>query len=353
MAIKEEFNHLFDSNLSKYEDKLVDLLLDIAQQKRVNRKLSTIFSYLLIHGELTQKELKKLTRFSMGTISTFLSVIMGAGNLIQKRRIPKTHAFVYSFSGELRDLTVKGVELSIKSIISMEGFFRNSILKLYKLGELGSKGAKHLSQRIAELLDSFTFYKKFFPDVVKNPEGRVQKIQFFQKKEITDEVKEIEFDREVYIIEEDIHTQLAVSQMFSTRDPFFIKILGLFITRKYLTQKTLKNITGLSSGKISQEVNQLLGEDLIKKAEVTDKGKIIYGANFAGLILLNFTRSIILRFTKWEKILEEMKLDFENYEIGLRNLKGYEQINDIINFLIETILRYKKSLSILDKVLNN
>lgn len=351
--MEAEENHLFDSELRKYEDKLVELLLDIAQQKRVNRKLSTITSYLLIHGGLTQKELKELTGFSMGTISTFLSVMVGAGNFFEKRLIPKTHTFVYSFSGKLGDLSIKGVEIAINSIISMEGFLRTTLLKLKKLDEQGKKGAKLLSERILELLDSFELYKEFFPDLVKPPEGGGQKKHIFQKKDNIEEVKEIEFDHDVYAIEDDIHNQLAASQMFSNRDPLFIKILGLFMTRKYLTQQALKNITGLSSGKISQEVNRLLEDGLIEKAEVTDKGKITYGASSAGLILLKFSRSIINRFTKWENNIGDMKLEIENNEATLGNLKGYDQIYKLIIFLIEIVSLYKKSKSIMDEVLND
>jgi len=353
MTIQEEPNRLFDRKLRKYEDKIIELLLDIAQQKRANLKPSMISSYLLIHEELTQKELKELTGLSMGTISTFLSVMTGAGSFIEKRRIPKTHTFVYSFSGKLGDLTVKSLEIAVKSIISIDGYLRNTILKLDKLDEQGKKGAKHLSQRIAELLDSFAYYKELFPGLVKPLEERVQKKQIFQKKAVSEEVKEMEFDQDVYVIEDDIHNQLAALQMFSNRDPLFIKILGLFITRKYLTQQTLKNNTGLSSGKISQEVNKLLEDGLIEKAEVTDKGKITYGASSAGLILLRFSRSIINRFTKWEKTIGDMKLEFENNRQALGNLKGYNQIYKLLIFLIETLSLYKKSISIMDEVLND
>ncbi|NVM36562.1 MAG: hypothetical protein HWN81_13280, partial [Candidatus Lokiarchaeota archaeon] len=121
----------------------------------------------------------------------------------------------------------------------------------------------------------------------------------------------------------------------------------------YLTQQTLKNNTGLSSGKISQEVNKLLEDGLIEKAEVTDKGKITYSASSAGLILIRFSRSIINRFTKWEKNLVDMKLEFENNRRTLGKLKGYNQIYKLLIFLMETLSLYKKSLSIIDEVLND
>ena len=41
--------HLFDDKLRKYESKIVEFLLDIAESKRVNPKMSKISSYLLIN----------------------------------------------------------------------------------------------------------------------------------------------------------------------------------------------------------------------------------------------------------------------------------------------------------------
>ena len=59
MTIKdtETISHLFNERLKKYEDKIAEFLLDIARSKRVNPKISTISSYILIHEKLTQKEI--------------------------------------------------------------------------------------------------------------------------------------------------------------------------------------------------------------------------------------------------------------------------------------------------------
>ncbi|MHA2005693.1 MAG: hypothetical protein ACXABO_02455 [Promethearchaeota archaeon] len=342
-------NHLFDEKLRYYEDTLVELLLDIAQQKRVNQKISTITAYLLIHRELTQKEIKELTGFSMGTISTILSVLIGAGNFFSKRRIPKTHKFTYSFSGELEDLTVRGIEFAISSLTSLESFLRNVLKNLENLEEENKKGAKHLSSRINELVVSFEYYKEFFPDLIKL--NQFEKESIPQKNSNDENVEEIEFDNEIYVIEGDIHNQLAATPIFSTKDPQFVKILGLFITRKYLTQKSLQQTTGLSAGKISQEVNQLLFDGLIEEAAISEKGKITYSASSAGLVLLKFTRSIIGRFVKWENELKNMETGLKTNRLEYVNLKGFEQVNRIIVYMLKTIAIYKKPLELIDKEL--
>ncbi len=162
-------------------------------------------------------------------------------------------------------------------------------------------------------------------------------------------MSEIKFDPEVYLIEDEMINQLAAAPIFFGRDPVFIRLLGLFITRKYLTQKTLQRITGLSAGKISEEVNQLLEMDLIKKADVSKKGKIIYSADSAGLVLLKFSKSIIDIMVNWGQDLEEMKLELDSNKTLLENEKGYNRITELNNNFLDAIKKYKKSFDVMDE----
>ncbi|MBY8990583.1 MAG: hypothetical protein KGD58_07505 [Candidatus Lokiarchaeota archaeon] len=162
----ENHYHLFSERLRKYENKLVEFFVDIGTRKRVNPKMLKISSYLLIHGSLTQSELKELTGLSMGTISTFLSVMIGMGRF-QKERIPKTHTFEYSYSGNLEEMTIRGIDVMVSSLTSMGVYLNAKKKQLKDLAVQNKKGAEHLSQRIDELLDIFEFYKEVFPNLYK------------------------------------------------------------------------------------------------------------------------------------------------------------------------------------------
>jgi DNA-binding transcriptional regulator GbsR (MarR family) len=349
----EEQSYLFDKNLRSYEDKLVEIILDLGQSKRTNPKMSAIACYLLIHGNLTQKELKELTGFSMGTISTYLSVMIGTGNF-QKIRIPHTHTFMYSFSGELEILTTRAIDFAINSLSTLEIYLKSKSETLSKLVEKSLKGAKHLSERIEELLESFEKYKIVFPSN-NIPVAEIQ-VQFSSKtlkgsSNEQEELKEIDFDSEVYLVEDDILNQLKSSPMFTLRDPMFIRILGLFMTRKYLTQETLKRITGLSSGKISEEVNQLLDYKLIYIASTSEKGKITYGAD--SYILLRFSRYILKRMEEKVKELEDMKSKLDKNKSDLESLDGFSQIYKIVDYTLSAILKYSKYLEKIDLLIES
>ncbi|MFX0023540.1 MAG: MarR family transcriptional regulator [Candidatus Hermodarchaeota archaeon] len=342
----------FNDKFQKYEDKIVKIILDVAESKRVNPKISTISSLILIHERLTQKELKQLTGFSMGSISTFLSVMSSTG-AIKKERIPHTHTFIYLFSGNLEDLTTKGIEIALNSFMSFENYLKIKKQELNKYVEQSKKGAKHISQRIDQLLETFEIYKVLFPVITSNTTEEIELDKYIKRFNLTKsplpEVLKIPFDEEIYLIEEDMHNQLIA--MFSSRDQMFIRILGFFITRKYLTQKTLQRITGLSAGKISEEVNLLLENGLIEKVDVSEKGKITYGADSAGIMLLKFSRSIIYRMAKWDEKLLNLKIELNQNRNNLEKLNGFSRIYNIIEFLLEAISKYKKFIKLLDKIL--
>jgi len=166
-------------------------------------------------------------------------------------------------------------------------------------------------------------------------------------------MSEIKFDQEVYIIEDEIVNQMTALPMFFGRDPVFIRLLTLFMTRKFLTQKMLQRITGLSAGKISEELNLLLEMDLIEKADISKKGKIIYSAESAGLILYKFSKTIINRMIKWKQDLEELKIELEKNKNLLENEKGYNRILELNNFFLDIIEKYKKPFARMDKKLSS
>jgi len=166
-------------------------------------------------------------------------------------------------------------------------------------------------------------------------------------------MSEIKFDQEVYLIEDEIVNQMTALPMFFGRDPVFIRLLTLFMTRKFLTQKMLQRITGLSAGKISEELNLLLEMDLIEKADISKKGKIIYSAESAGLILYKFSKTIINRMIKWKQDLEELKIELEKNKNLLENEKGYTRILELNNFFLDIIEKYKKPFARMDKKLSS
>jgi len=164
---------------------------------------------------------------------------------------------------------------------------------------------------------------------------------------------EIVFDSEVYVIEDDIITHFLNSPMFTGREPLFVRLLMLFVTRKYLTQNTLQKITGISAGKISQEVNHLLDMGLIERAETSKKGKITYCTSSAGLAFLSITRHTIGKLVNWEESLTKMKKELEYNKEELGNLNGYKRLYRFTKEILKLISNYKKAIDTLDDAIES
>jgi len=162
-----EHDYFFDEKLKKYEEMLVEFFTDIGQQKRVNPKFLKMSSFLFLHKKLTQKALKELTGFSTGTISTFLSVMIGS-EFYTKELISGTHTHIYRYNGEIEDLTSKGLDIALKSFLDSEEFLKKKKAELSKLAKQSKKGASHLSHRIDQILRTFEFYEDLLPIMEEN-----------------------------------------------------------------------------------------------------------------------------------------------------------------------------------------
>ncbi len=165
--------------------------------------------------------------------------------------------------------------------------------------------------------------------------------------------REMKFDSEVYKIEDDITNHFLNSPLLAGKDPLFVRILILFITRKNLTQATLREITGMSAGRISQDVNTLLDMDLIEIAETSKKGKITYRAKSAGIVFLSMLNQLVGGYLDSEETLIEMKEDLEGNHTELGHLKGYKRLRQLTDVMIKIITSYKKTAGTLNKAIDS
>ena len=174
MSNNEEKNksYLFDDKLQTYEQKVKDFLLDIAAHKRANPKLALISANLLLHGNLTQHQLKELTGFSIGSISTYLTVMMGIG-AVEKRLIPGTHKYTYSITGEIENMFSLGYDIFLKTVSNSEPFLKSMKEKLRKLIDNNKKGAKQVYVAIEDLLNVFNVYKEAAPILLRSRSNNI------------------------------------------------------------------------------------------------------------------------------------------------------------------------------------
>jgi len=117
-----------------------------------------------MYESLTQKELKSLTNFSIGTISIHLDAMISLG-LIEKKLIPGTHKYSYSFIFKPKTFTSLGIDIALNAKVEAEQFFQGIKARLEDLKD--KKGTEFLMGRIEEYIDYLTMMLEIFSPFLK------------------------------------------------------------------------------------------------------------------------------------------------------------------------------------------
>ncbi|MFW9785813.1 MAG: hypothetical protein ACFFFB_26245 [Candidatus Heimdallarchaeota archaeon] len=154
----------------------------------------------------------------------------------------------------------------------------------------------------------------------------------------------ITFDPEIKRIENEIIDYLLNSIISTARGKITSTLLFYFITRKYLTQKKLQELTGYSAGKISQEINNFIELNLIKISE-NSKPRIY---SMESIMAETFSRAInLLKINvKWEPKLLKIKRELEENKKILEKLNGYEKIKNVVEENLFRFSGYKKIINL-------
>ena len=150
------------------------------------------------------------------------------------------------------------------------------------------------------------------------------------------------YDRNVRKIEKEIVDYLIQSPLYSTRNEITSRILLYIIFRKEISQNILKNLTGYSSGKISEELNNLVDSGMIIRKKIPGIRKKVYTFESVDQISTTRVKNIITALLKWEGELDKMKNEMETNRSKLEKMNGYSNILNVIDFYLPAIKLYEK-----------
>lgn len=339
MALKNEIkkNHIFEGRIRKFEEELIKFSLEIGKQRGQNPIITRILTYLLIHDQLTQKQLKQLTGCSIGSISTHLAAMIGIG-IVEKKLIPGTHTNIYSLKIDLGQNISSLMKISMDYINQAREFLKSKKIELNEMFEKKKKKLKPILVRFEELEHVIDLYIHFFKQILASEE-----VDF--SIEIRNEVELNylqEFDDDIKVIENEIIEFFTYTPMFFGKSEIFSKTFAYFITRRFLNQKQLRKLTGLSAGKVSQEINTLLELGIIEKVDVSETGKITYQMKSVILAFLRVSYNVLSEYMKWKAKIESINSELEEEKDNLRKLHGYDEILKVVNIFLEILPFYEK-----------
>jgi DNA-binding transcriptional regulator GbsR (MarR family) len=144
------------------------------------------------------------------------------------------------------------------------------------------------------------------------------------------------FEGKLGEIEKDIVEFLVNSPLFVGQSEYMPTIKSYFITRRDLTQKDMKDLTGYSTGVISQALRELVEIGFIEKANVSKMGKITYSMSSIVTSFLNFYLDGFKQYDAWKEELEEIMADLEKKKEKLKELRGFDVVYKYMNLFLGT-----------------
>lgn len=134
------------------------------------------------------------------------------------------------------------------------------------------------------------------------------------------------FSPEIKAVENRIIEFLSTSPLFMGQNPLLTKIKAYFATRKDLTQAELQELTGYSSGAISQALKELVNEGFIIKERSESKGKITYSMRSVELAYIRAHVEGLKQTLHLGEDLIKIKSDLDEDKEELREENGFKAI---------------------------
>jgi len=347
-------DQIYSKEIRKYEQKLIDFITESGKNKRKSEIESHILAYFLLHPSITQKQIKNLSEMfrkkpiSSGAISNFLNQYLSyEPKIIKKEKIEgsRNKLRYYLVRDNIVDIFSISQEVGIALMVESIKFLNDIISSLEKIiphyKDVSLKNM--LLSRIIELRDYFIYHmslldkfmagntgKKFTPHKKEYTAPKTTIIETYMK-----------YDS-IQHIEQEIITFISEFPLFVFEEMKYQPIISYLITRKKLTQTELQQLTGFSSGLISEGLNYLTNKEYIsiEKIERIRQRKYILPSigYFNMLKFYNRFQEIGNQKQKLTEIYKEMNDRKEE----LKDLNGYDLVK-------KRTYEFLQSLEIVDK----
>lgn len=147
-------SHVYEGKVRVYEKRLIEILVDAGKIKGQNAVFGSIIGYLLLHGSLTQTQLKELTGFSKGAISQSLKILSSAP-AIKKEPLEGKREYIYTLGTNMADIASNIGSYKSESNERAIEFLQSKVQELDN--NKNKKGYKILSKRVTEMVNFFKY----------------------------------------------------------------------------------------------------------------------------------------------------------------------------------------------------
>jgi len=155
-------SHIYEGKVRVYEKRVIDILVEAGKIKGQNAVFGSIIGYLLLHGSLTQSQLRELTGFSKGAISQTLK-ILSSTPAIKKEPLEGTREYIYTFGANMADVASNIGSYKSESNELAITFLKRKVQELEKNKD--KSGYEILSKRVMQMINFFEYNVKLLEKI--------------------------------------------------------------------------------------------------------------------------------------------------------------------------------------------
>jgi DNA-binding transcriptional regulator GbsR (MarR family) len=144
--------------LREIESRLVEIITDMGTLKGRSKKMAEITAYITIRKEITQRLLRELTGYSLGSVSSVLQSLEKIG-LVQKRKGPNSREYIYKFDESYTQPQSRSTANILEYFSQLEHFFGELDERLNQPGFNEKKGYEEVKEFVDDMKKLFPAFK--------------------------------------------------------------------------------------------------------------------------------------------------------------------------------------------------
>ncbi|WP_371804557.1 hypothetical protein [Candidatus Lokiarchaeum ossiferum] len=324
------------------ESDIIKYIVDTGKIRGRPDVIVHLFAYIVVFGPISQQELVSISKkyyfkknrsgISSGTISKYLNNYFLTNKIVEKIRVQnKPPAYKYRLKFPVNEYITQ-----IQIILQTEVDEINSIIDdIFNNNEKFSSNSVSIEkQKFFQRLNEFKAFLNVLRHKIKNYKHGYET----SKTPIINQILKPSFNKKVEIdsIEHAFIDILSTTFLLGLYSEYYSKILGYFITRKTLTQRKLRQLTGFSLGTISEGLNLLLQLNFITIESTGKKGKISYSMNSIEDAFFKKIGQYLSQIDQLHPILLNIQENLNEMEKSVENQEKLHKLREINEMYLES-----------------
>lgn len=357
----------FDERLWPHEEQIITLLNQFGAMAGRTPATSTVRALFYLHHQLTQAETRRLARkylqprllrgYSAGSISTILNKLeAGPVPFVTRTTIAGTNEYLYTLTRDLETFLVQSVPLLRAFVTTLAGLVTDLDARLADPALHALRGYDQVRACVREFHALLPRYEEIVASIDGSLDARQQgapgdaRLVAYMKTQIANLPEDVltipapayRFPPPIAEIERTIHAYfLAREYLGENRPATATRVLAFFYTRQELTQEDLRALTGLSAGKISEEVRNLQEAQVVTAERVPGDRAIHYRLQHLPRALTRFLLKTQEVFFAGADQLRAIARALEG-DPALQSARGYAEIHGVVRGLLRFTAAFER-----------